>query len=180
MSDGEGAEGAGRRERGESPRSRLSALARWLGYASAACLVAMMMITVADVVLRAAFNRPITGTYDLVQFFLVGIVFLNLPAVFLAEENIAVDLVDHFAHARAVALLKVAGAGFGLAFLALLCWQVIGPAMDSVAFGETASDLPISLGWYWALIILGLFATLPAAGAVLVGYLRATNRRTLR
>ncbi len=164
----------------EGRPSRLSALARWLGYASAACLIAMMMITVADVVLRTAFNRPITGTYDLVQFFLVGIVFLNLPAVFLAEENIAVDLVDHFAHARTVAWLKIAGSGLGLAFLALLCWQVIGPARDSVAFGETASDLPMSLGWYWALIILGLFATLPAAGAVLAGHWRTTNRQDLR
>lgn len=141
----------------------LAAMARWLGYTSAACLVAMMMITVADVILRAAFNRPITGTYDLVQFFLVGVIFLNLPMVFLAEENIAVDLVDHFAAAPLVAALRLLGAGLGLVFLALVAWQVIGPAVDSVTFGETASDLPISLGWYWALIILGLFATLPAA-----------------
>ncbi len=141
----------------------VGAMARGLGYASAACLVAMMMITVADVIMRAAFNRPITGTYDLVQFFLVGVVFLNLPAVFLAEENIVVDLVDYFAAEPVVASLRLAGAGLGLAFLALLAWQVIGPAIDSVTFGETASDLPISLGWYWALIILGLFASLPVA-----------------
>lgn len=141
----------------------LAATAHWLGYASAACLVAMMMITVADVTLRAAFNRPITGTYDLVQFFLVGVVFLNLPMVFLTEENIAVDLVDHFAAAPVVAALRLLGAGLGVAFLALVAWQVIGPAIDSVNFGETAADLPISLGWYWALIIVGLFATLPAA-----------------
>lgn len=141
----------------------LAAMARWLGYASAACLVAMMMITVADVTLRAVFNRPIAGTYDLVQLFLVGIVFLNLPMVFLAEENIAVDLVDHFATKPVVAALQLVAGGLGLAFLALLAWRVIGPAIDSVNFGETAADLPISLGWYWALIILGLFATLPAA-----------------
>src|SRR6185437_2886225 len=134
----------------------VGAVARWLGYASAACLIAMMMITVADVTLRAAFNRPITGTYDLVQFFLVGVVFLNLPAVFLAEENIFVDLVDHFVAAPVVAALRLGGGGLGLAFLALVAWQVIGPAIDSVNFGETASDLPVSLGWYWALIILGL------------------------
>jgi len=155
----------------------LAALARWLGYASAACLIAMMMITVADVTMRAVFNRPIAGTYDLVQFFLVGIVFLNLPTVFLAEENIAVDLVDHFASAGTIGLLRITAAALGLAFLGLLAWQVIGPAIDSVRFGETASDLPMSLGYYWALIILGLFATLPAAGYMLhKGFGRPTRR----
>ncbi len=30
----------------------------------------MMLVTVADVILRALFNLPVTGTYDLVQLFL--------------------------------------------------------------------------------------------------------------
>ncbi|MGA9125792.1 MAG: hypothetical protein WB382_21015, partial [Pseudolabrys sp.] len=60
-------------------RALLTLIARFACYGSALFLVAMMLITVADVTLRALFNLPITGAYDLVQLFLVGTIFLSIP-----------------------------------------------------------------------------------------------------
>ncbi|MGB9393738.1 MAG: hypothetical protein WCB32_03040, partial [Pseudolabrys sp.] len=62
-------------------RALLTLIARFACYGSALFLVAMMLITVADVTLRALFNLPITGAYDLVQLFLVGTIFLSIPHV---------------------------------------------------------------------------------------------------
>ena len=76
-------------------RTLMMLMARWGGYASALFLAAMMLITVADVGSRALFNLPITGAYDLVQLFLVGTIFLSIPDVFLRDENIVIDFVDH-------------------------------------------------------------------------------------
>ncbi|HEX7007976.1 MAG TPA: TRAP transporter small permease, partial [Alphaproteobacteria bacterium] len=53
--------------------------ARFFGLAAAVFLIAMMMISVADVSLRAAFDVPIFGTFDLVELFLVASVFLAIP-----------------------------------------------------------------------------------------------------
>ena len=52
--------------------------------------------------MRALFNAPITGAYDLVQLFLVGTVFLSIPDVFLRDKNIVIDFVDHIAGRTAV------------------------------------------------------------------------------
>ena len=65
----------------------LSLMSRAASYGSALFLAAMMLITVADVTLRAVANLPITGTYDLVQLFLVGTIFLSIPDVFLRDET---------------------------------------------------------------------------------------------
>ena len=54
----------------------------------------MMLLTVADVVLRAFVNRPIRGMLELVELLLACTFFLALPAVFLRDENIVVDVVD--------------------------------------------------------------------------------------
>ena len=51
-------------------------------------LAAMMLLTVADVALRGAFNRPLRGVYELVELLLAGTFFLALPAVFLRDEHI--------------------------------------------------------------------------------------------
>ncbi len=48
----------------------------------------MMLLTVADVVLRGLFNAPIRGVYELVELLLAYTFFVALPAVFLRDENI--------------------------------------------------------------------------------------------
>jgi TRAP-type transport system small permease protein len=148
-------------------RTLLTQLARWCSYASALFLVAMMLITVADVTARSLFNRPITGAYDLVQLFLVGTVFLSIPDVFLRGENIVIDFVDHFFSAGAVRWLKVAASLAALIFLTVLAWRMVQPALDSISFHEVSLDLSIPMWVYWSLMIGGIVLTLPMAIRVL-------------
>ena len=51
------------------------------GVLAAVFLAAMLLITVADVTLRAVLNLPIRGGYELVELFLVATFFLALPAL---------------------------------------------------------------------------------------------------
>jgi TRAP-type C4-dicarboxylate transport system permease small subunit len=141
----------------------LTLVSRAATYGSALFLMAMMLITVADVTLRALFNLPITGAYDLVQLFLVGTVFLNIPDVFLRDENIAIDLIDHIAGRTTVALLKMIANLAALVFLLVLSWQMIQPALDSMHFHEVSTDLSIPMIVHWCLMIAGIVLALPAA-----------------
>lgn len=149
-------------------RAFLTVVSRCANYASALFLAAMMLITVADVVMRAAFNLPITGTYDLVQLFLVGTVFLSIPDVFLRDRNIVIDFVDHVFGADAIATLKLIANSLGVIFLAVLLWRMIPPALDSARFHEVSPDLSIPMSVHWALMIVGIFLTVPAAACVLI------------
>jgi TRAP-type C4-dicarboxylate transport system permease small subunit len=153
---------------GNGVRALLMLTARWCIYASALFLVAMMLITVADVTARSLFNRPITGAYDLVQLFLVGTVFLSIPDVFLRGENIVIDFVDHFFSTHVVHWLRFAASLAAFVFLAVLAWRMVQPALDSVRFHEVSLDLSIPMWVYWGLMIGGIVLTLPMAIRVLV------------
>ena len=157
-------------------RCLLALITRCAGYGSALFLMAMMLITVADVTLRALFNLPITGTYDLVQLFLVGTVFLCIPDVFLHDENIIVDFIDHILGRAGVGVLKIIANLAGFVFLAVLSWQMIRPAMDSVRFGEVSPDLSIPMAVHWSLMIIGIVLALPAAAWMLVESMKGLSR----
>ena len=153
----------------------LGMMTRAATYGSAIFLAAMMMITVIDVVLRAVFNLPITGAYDLVQLFLVGTVFLSIPDVFLRDKNIVIDFVDHVFGARAIAMLKAIANVFAFAFLVLLIWRMVPPAIDAANFGEISPDLSIPMIVHWVLMLIGIGLTLPAAAWMLVLSLRSLS-----
>ena len=142
-------------------------MARCCGYGSALFLAAMMLITVIDVSSRALFNKPITGTYDLVQLFLVGTIFLSIPDLFLRDENIVIDFVDHTAGRRLVDTLKVIANLAALIFLAVLSWRMIPPALDSMKFHEVSPDLAMPMILHWSLMIVGIVLALPAAALML-------------
>lgn len=153
-------------------RALLALMTRCAAYGSALFLVAMMLITVADVGLRALFNLPITGAYDLVQLFLVGTVFLSIPDVFMRDDNIVIDFVDHVFGPLVVGALRVTANALALIFLAVLSWRMFPPALDAVAFNEVSPDLSIPMGVHWVLMILGIVLTLPAAAWMLVESVR--------
>ena len=155
-----------------SVRALLTLTARYAGYGGAIFLMAMMLITVADVSLRTLFNLPITGAYDLVQLFLVGTVFLSIPDVFLNDENIVIDFVDHVFGRSAVGMLKIIANLAALVFLAILSWRMIQPALDSLRFGETSPDLSIPMIVHWGLMIAGIVLALPASAWILVESVR--------
>jgi hypothetical protein len=75
----------------KNPRDLVAKLCGWV---SAAFLAAMLLLIVVDVVLRKFGLSPIHGTFELVELLLVCTFFFALPATFLREENIVVDMID--------------------------------------------------------------------------------------
>ena len=150
-------------------------LARLLAGVAAAFLCAMMLVTVADVVLRSLLAYPIFGTFDLVELFLVTLIFLGLPETFRREEHVVVDLVDHIVRPRMVALLKVLGALLAVALLALMLWHSVAPARDTYVFGDRTLDLGIPRYIHWIPILLGTAAAVLGTLAVLVRCVRAAR-----
>ena len=130
-------------------------VARLFGALAAIAIAAMMLLTVADVVLRGFFNRPIHGTYELVELLLACAVFLALPAAFLRDEQIVVDVVDHYAP-RAVPALRIFAGVASLALLVVLGWQAALAARDSVVFGDVTMDLALPRILYWIPLLVGV------------------------
>lgn len=148
--------------------------ARLFGYLAAFFLTATMMLTVADVFLRTFFSYPMRGVLELVELGLACTIFLALPAVFLRDEHLVVDVIDHLAKKPVVRLLDLAGAIVSLVVLAVMLWQMVPLARTMHEFGDVTSDLSLPKIWYWVPVLLGLFAS---ALATVVFIVRWRSRR---
>ncbi len=145
-------------------KARIAALCGW---AAAVCLVAMMLLTVADVVLRATANAPIRGVYELIELLLAGTFFLALPAVFLRDDHIVVNAIDEWLP-RAVPALKRIAAVLAAGFLAVMAWQAWIAAADTLAFHDVTADLSIPRIWHWSALLVGIIGAALAALAMAV------------
>lgn len=150
----------------------VSFFARLFGYLAAFFLTATMMVTVADVFLRTFFGYPVRGVLELVELGLACTIFLALPAVFLRDEHLVVDVIDHLAKKSVVRLLDLAGAIVSLVVLAVMLWQMVPLARTMHEFGDVTSDLSLPKIWYWIPVLLGLFASALAAVVFIVRWRR--------
>ncbi len=78
---------------GPSTERILKRIVTWAGMASTTLLGVMMMLTVADVVLRYIFNRPIMGSMELTEYLMVCVGTLGLAWCALEGAHIKVELI---------------------------------------------------------------------------------------
>jgi TRAP-type C4-dicarboxylate transport system permease small subunit len=135
-------------------------------------LAAMMLLTVADVVLRTAFRRPIHGTFELIELGLACTVFLALPAVFLRDENLIVDAIDYMVRPSVVRVLDLAGACASLVLLAAMAWQMVPLARDMYQLGDVTSDLSLPKIYYWIPVLAGVIGSAAATAVFIVRWRR--------
>ena len=148
----------------------ISFFARLFGYLAAFCLAATMMVTVADVFLRTFFDFPLRGVLELVELGLACTIFVALPAVFLRDEHLVVDVIDHLARPTVVRWLDLAGAIVSLAVLVVMAWQMVPLARTMHEFGDVTSDLSIPRIWYWVPVLLGIVASALATVIFLIRF----------
>ena len=129
------------------------------GTGAAVFLAAMMLLTVADVVLRTVFSYPIPGTFELIELCLACTVFLALPAVFLRDQHLVVDVVDHLGTPALVRALDLSGAIVSFAVLSVMLWQMTTLARVMQEFGDVTADLSIPKIYYWIPVLIGVGAS---------------------
>jgi TRAP-type C4-dicarboxylate transport system permease small subunit len=138
---------------------------------AAAFLAAMMLLTVADVTLRTAFNQPLRGVYELIELLLAATFFVALPAVFLRDENIVVSSIDDMAPTW-VPTLKRFALLLSVTVLAIMAWEGFLAARDSFEFHDVTADLGLPRVWHWLVVLSGIIGSAIAALAMA---LRRTN-----
>jgi TRAP-type C4-dicarboxylate transport system permease small subunit len=122
----------------------------------------MMLLTVTDVVLRAVFNRPLRGTFELIELLLACTFFLALPAVFLRDEHLLVDVIDPIAP-RWVPRLRRSAELIAIPVLGVMAWEGWKAAQETLVFHDVTSDLSIHRILYWIPVLFGLIGGALAA-----------------
>jgi TRAP-type transport system small permease protein len=138
------------------------------GWIASAFLTAMLLLTVADVVLRAVSNYPLRGTYELIELLLCGTFFVALPAVCLRDGHVVVDSIDRYVP-RAVPWFNRLSGVTAVVMLGLMAWQGGLAAREAVSFGDMTADLALPKILYWIPLLFGLGGGTLAALVMLLG-----------
>jgi TRAP-type C4-dicarboxylate transport system permease small subunit len=125
---------------------RLSQVAALLGLAG---LLAVSLITIADVLMRWLFNAPITGVYDLSTLFMAVVLSATFPAALARRKNISVEFVAHKLGPRTNRVLDLFASTLTLFFFVLLFWQLVVYSGELLADGETTFVLELKIAPWW-------------------------------
>lgn len=126
----------------------MSRLAGW-------CVFAIIAVTIYDVLANNLLRRPFRGTFELVEILLVTVVFLGFPELFRQQLHIVVDVIDHFVSKETRRRLILLGSLVTLAFLILLGYAMINPALDTLRYPENRQDTGLRTSFFWLPIVLG-------------------------
>ena len=133
----------------------IDAIPRIAGLVAMGVLFLMMLLTVADVLLRAAFNKPIIGATEIAEQMMVAIVFLGLGWCALQGKQIKVDL---FASRYSPGMQRVIDLMVyfvGLILVAIICWRTFAATLTVQQLGITCAYIDVPKYPFYALAALG-------------------------
>lgn len=132
-----------------------------------------MLLTCLDVGGRYAFNRPVPGTSELVQFGMGMLVFGALPLVTGRQGHVTIGLLEMVLPGRVDAIQRVAMALTGGTGLAVLSWRLGTTGIDLASYGDTTSFLRLPLApMAWFMSVMAALSALAA-----LAHLRAPATR---
>jgi TRAP-type C4-dicarboxylate transport system permease small subunit len=129
-----------------------------LGVVASAILLAMMFLTVVDVVARYGFNRPVRGAFEVTELMLLVLIFAGLPLVSFADEHAVMDFIDRLLTSRGQRVLETLVQATNAAFMFLLTWLMWLKADRIWAYRDATDVLRIVYGpfVYFMAVTLGL------------------------
>jgi TRAP-type C4-dicarboxylate transport system permease small subunit len=137
-------------------RLRLTqALERLCHFLAAVALLAMLGISVVDVVGRKLFGFSVRGVVDIVGFTVVISTMFGIALAWSQRAHIVVDLLDMTGSPWLIALLDVLTRVAGIVVMPLLGWLAFHEFRDVLSFGDRTPDIGIPLALFWATILIG-------------------------
>lgn len=135
-------------------------LSQMLALAGVGCLLALSLLTIADVVGRF-FGRPIPGFVDIATLATAVIVPSFFPILLVRRANITLRPFEYFGEAGPARILDAFGSLLTALFMILMAWQYVRYAGEATGSGERMAVLRWPVGpWWWAV------AVMVAAGAI--------------
>jgi TRAP-type C4-dicarboxylate transport system permease small subunit len=117
-----------------------------LGVAASAILLAMMLLTVVDVVARYVFSRPVRGAFEVTELMLLVLIFAGLPLVSFSDEHAVMDFIDRLFGRRGQDRLQRLVQLLNAAFMFLLTWLAWRKADRIWAYRDSTDVLRIVYG----------------------------------
>lgn len=135
-------------------------VSQMLALAGVACLLALALLTIADVLGRF-FGRPIPGFVDIATLATAVIIPAFFPILLVRRGNITLRPFEYFGGRGPARYLDIFGSLLTAIFLGLMAWQFLRYAAEASTSGERMAVLRWSVApWWWAVAALVTVAAL--------------------
>jgi|LFRM01.1.fsa_nt_gb TRAP-type C4-dicarboxylate transport system permease small subunit len=137
--------------------SFVNKLSRFLDKLAGLFLSAMVLLMVANIVLRELFHKPFLGTYELVSLFSAALIGLALAYCAVQNGHIAVTIVTDRLPRIPKALVESAVNIIGFCFWGVTSWQVIEYGRSLMESGVVSPTTQIPFYPFVFLVAFGIF-----------------------
>lgn len=146
---------------------------RFLTHVGSIALAGLMFLTVADVFGRYFLSRPVPGTFELTELFMVFIVFLALGLAQHHNEHISLDLAYNYFPQRLKEHANVLIDVVNLAVMAAVTWQLYeySARMSEGTYTTAVLQLPIQ-----PFVIVAIAGTAAYGLAILCDLIKSIGR----
>ncbi|MFC1864133.1 TRAP transporter small permease [Thermodesulfobacteriota bacterium] len=134
---------------------KINLIVRIAGLISMGVLFLMMLLTVADVFMRAVLNKPIIGTTEITEQMMVVIVFLGLGWCALQGKQIRVDLFVTRYPAGMLRIIDTIVYSVGLILVAVICWRTFMATLTVHDLGLTCAYIGVPKFPFYGLATFG-------------------------
>ena len=133
----------------------ISRLSKYLSYVAGFVLIAMMLLTTADVAGRYLFNSPILGGFEVTEFTMVCLVFCSLAYTQSKKAHVAVDILANLLPPKGQRFIDIINYLISFLILALITWKSIERGFEVMANKESSAILQIPVYPFMFLVALG-------------------------
>ena len=130
-------------------------------------LLAMMTITLLDVMGRYFLNAPLGFAFEMTQIGMAVVVFCALPSVTLHGKHVTAGLFDSFFKGRWLLYRDLLWLAVIAATCLALAWKLSALAERFVRYGDRTSVLELPVGWIaWLAVVMLCLSALAAGLAI--------------
>lgn len=137
----------------------MHAATRWLALGACACLLAIALGTLADVLGRWLLGAPIRGYHDFAALAIAVACAAFFPALIARRGNLTITLVGRALGPRTGRVLDGFGAVVTFLFFAAMGWQYVRYAAEMARAGERMAILRWEVWPFWWAVALCICAT---------------------
>lgn len=152
---------------------------RLAAYVAQVALVAMMLLTVADVCGRYFLNKPIVGTFEIVGFLLVCASTWGWGYCQMEKRHISISFLTERFPKGAQDILSIAGYFIGLVGFSIMCWQAFILAKNYIYLAQSGTTMTLGIPFYPFLFVLAIGAGLIAL-ILLIDFIRSIIKVVLK
>ena len=146
----------------------LNVVCRILAMAGVALVIPMMLLIIADVILRSFLSRPITGTAEIACLMLVCMA-LGVAWCAIEERHLKIEILMSLVSPRIQAIADSITILAGLFIVIIMAWRNLVAALWKLEIGQVASILlPIPLFPFHMVLVLGLVVMCLAMVALVI------------